>query len=107
MERRLQRTGGIEAERLIEYTNEEECVTTIELIINRFTDMRKLFITFLMAVFVFPVMAFDDKDYKAYVEKVKKEVWSRDMPQFKNRNVPARFNNESAVILARYEEAQV
>lgn len=107
MERRLQRTGGIEAERLIEYTNEEECVITIELIINRFTDMRKLFITFLMAVFVFPVMAFDDKDYKAYVEKVKKEVWSRDMPQFKNRNVPARFNNESAVILARYEEAIV
>ena len=65
MARRLQRTGGIEAERLIEYTNEEECVITIELIINRFTDMRKLFITFLMAVFVFPVMAFDDKDYKA------------------------------------------
>ena len=69
--------------------------------------MKKALFALLLVVIALPVSAFDDKDYKAYVEKVKKEVWSRNLPQFKNRNVPARFNNESAVILARYEEATV
>ena len=55
--------------------------------------MKKALFALLLVVIALPVSAFDDKDYKAYVEKVKKEVWSRNLPQFKNRNVPARFNN--------------
>lgn len=69
--------------------------------------MKKILFSLLCIFIALPSLAFDNNDYKKFVEKVKEEVWGQDLPQFKNRNVPAKYKNESAVILARYEEVIV
>ena len=69
--------------------------------------MKKILFSLLCIFIALPSLAFDNNDYKKFVEKVKEEVWGQELPQFKNRNVPAKYKNESAVILARYEEVIV
>ena len=61
----------------------------------------------LLVLLSLPAMAFDNDDYLKYVQKVKEEVWGKDLPQFNNRTVPARYKNESAVVMAFYEELTV
>ena len=69
--------------------------------------MRKAMITLVLLATCLTGWAFDNDDYKAFAAQVRKEVWSRDMPDFKTRSVPAKYKNESAVILASYEEVSV
>jgi hypothetical protein len=69
--------------------------------------MKKFLIVLLLAISCMPASAFDNNDYKAFAEQVKKEVWSKDLPQFKTRQTPAKYKNESAVLLAVYEEVSV
>ena len=45
-----------------------------------------------------------DNDYEVHAKAVRDSVWHWDMPMFKIRTVPAEYANESAVILADYEE---
>ena len=59
------------------------------------------------SIIALPMMAFDDNDYQKFVQEVKKEVWAKDLPQFNTRTVPAQYKNESAVVLALYEEFSV
>ena len=63
--------------------------------------MKKILFSLLCIFIALPSLAFDNNDYKKFVEKVKEEVWGQDLPQFKKRNVPAKYKNESAVILDR------
>ena len=63
--------------------------------------MKKLLTLLLLAIIALPTLAFDDNDYQKFVKEVKEDVWKKDLPQFKNRTVPAQYKNESAVILAR------
>lgn len=59
----------------------------------------------LMLLMALPGKAFDQKDYKAYAEEMRKTVWAQDgLPEFKNYKCPAKYKNESAVILAAYDE---
>lgn len=69
--------------------------------------MKKLLTLLLLAIIALPTLAFDDNDYQKFVKEVKEDVWKKDLPQFKNRTVPAQYKNESAVILARYEELSI
>ena len=69
--------------------------------------MKKLFTMLMLAVIALPTLAFDDNDYQKFVKEVKQDVWGRNLPQFNNRKVSAQYKDESAVILARYEELTV
>ena len=69
--------------------------------------MKKLITLLLLTIIALPMMAFDDEDYQKFAREVKAEVWKKDLPQFNNRTVPAKYNKESAVVLARYEEVGV
>ena len=51
--------------------------------------------------------AFDQKDYKAYAETVRQEVWGMDLPEFRHPKPTDRFADQSAVILAAYDEYDV
>lgn len=46
----------------------------------------------------------DMQEYKEFINEVRAEVYARDMPAFEVREVPEKYNDESAVILAIYEE---
>ena len=70
-------------------------------------NMKKQLAMLLLVLLSLPAMAFDNDDYLKYVQKVKEEVWGKDLPQFNNRTVPARYKNESAVVMAFYEELTV
>ena len=69
--------------------------------------MKKLLIMLISSIIALPMMAFDDNDYQKFVQEVKKEVWAKDLPQFNTRTVPTQYKNESAVVLALYEEFSV
>ena len=69
--------------------------------------MKKLLTLLLLAIIALPTLAFDDNDYQKFVKEVKEDVWKKDLPQLKNRTVPEQYKNESAVILARYEELSI
>lgn len=62
---------------------------------------------YVLLLLALPSLAFDNEDYKKYVNEVKKEVWSQNLPQFNNRTVPDKYKKESAVIMAYYEEFMV
>ena len=66
--------------------------------------MKKLLTLLLLAIIALPTLAFDDNDYQKFVKEVKEDVWKKDLPQFKNRTVPEQYKNESAVVLAAYDE---
>ena len=69
--------------------------------------MKKLLIMLISSIVALPMMAFDKNDYLKFVKEVKQEVWAKNLPQFNNREVPAQYKNESAIVLARYEELTV
>ena len=51
-----------------------------------------------------PASAFDEEEYKAYAENIRKQVWESNLPEFKKPKTTDRFNNYPAVSLACYEE---
>lgn len=53
------------------------------------------------------VSAFDQNDYKAYAEELRRSVWEQDLPEFQNVKTTDRFSDHSAVILAAYDEYSV
>lgn len=45
--------------------------------------------------------------YKAFADTIRQNVWGMDLPQFKNTDIPAKYKNESAVIVAAYRDVSV
>ena len=61
----------------------------------------------LMAVAAFPAMAahaFDKKDYKEYANTIRQQIWSQNLPEFKNPQRTERFADKSEVVIAAYDE---
>ena len=58
--------------------------------------------TFLLSVSI--VSAFDKKDYLAYAEEIRQTVWTQDLPEFQSPQHTGQYKEESAVILALYDE---
>lgn len=48
----------------------------------------------------------DDK-YTAFAKEIRQEVWSQNLPEFKNTTVPEKYKNESAIILAAYNQLEI
>lgn len=46
------------------------------------------------------------QNYTEYASEVRKNVWQWDNPDFNVRDIPAKYNNESAVILAYHNDIQ-
>lgn len=63
-----------------------------------------LLITVVAALSVATASAFDRKDYKAYADGVRRQVWAQELPEFQHPATTDRFANRSAVILAAYDE---
>ena len=57
-----------------------------------------------MQLVCLPVKADDKADYLKLAQKVRQEVWDNTPADFKKRTVPAKYKNESAVILSYYRE---
>lgn len=65
---------------------------------------------FLCIIFFFSVSvtrADEMEKYKAFADTVRQHVWSMNMPQFTNTNVPKRYKNKSAVIVAAYRDISI
>ena len=60
------------------------------------------FYVFIVAMLITQA-AFAD-DYKQYAQTVRDSIWAWDKAEFKNYNVPEKYKDESAVILALHEE---
>ncbi|MFT4024571.1 MAG: DUF3857 domain-containing protein [Flavihumibacter sp.] len=50
------------------------------------------------------VFSQEDADTKKLAEEVRKEVWSWNIPAFNNREIPAAYATEPAVVMARHHE---
>ncbi len=57
-----------------------------------------------MQLVCLPVKADDKADYLKLAQKVRQEVWDNTPADFKKRTVPAKYKNESAVILSYYRK---
>lgn len=53
------------------------------------------------------VKADDGDKYAAFAKEIRREVWSQDLPEFKNTTIPEKYKNESAVILAAYSQLKI
>ena len=62
------------------------------------------FFLLMMQLVCLPVKADDKADYLKLAQKVRQEVWDNTPADFKKRTVPAKYKNESAVILSYYRE---
>lgn len=49
----------------------------------------------------------EEDKYAALVSEVRNEVWSLNLPDFKNMTVPEKYRNEPAVILAVHSRLEV
>ncbi len=49
----------------------------------------------------------EEDKYAALVSEVRNEVWSLNLPDFKNMTVPEKYRNEPAVILAAHSRLEV
>ena len=47
------------------------------------------------------------QDYAEYARQVRESVWKWDKPEFSAREIPAKYNNESAVVIAYHNDIQV
>ncbi|MBO4398478.1 MAG: DUF3857 domain-containing protein [Bacteroidaceae bacterium] len=69
--------------------------------------MKKIITTLLLAVIAMPMIALTNDEYKEFANQVRQEVWNKELPQFNNRSIPDKYKNESAVVIASYEEFSV
>lgn len=65
----------------------------------------KISISVLLLFFLFSIDAFAD-DRQAHAKTVREMVWAWDKPEFKQYELPAGYENESAVILARHQHIE-
>ncbi len=66
--------------------------------------MKRVFLLLIYCLTCTFLFAQSDKEKLAYAAKssqFQKEIWESPLPEFKATNVPANFNKESAIILAR------
>lgn len=64
----------------------------------------RLFVTLILLTgFILSGNMYAD-DYKEFANKIRQEMWSNQRPEFENYTVPEEYKDESAVILALYEE---
>ena len=61
----------------------------------------------LFCSFAAPAFADSKKDYKAFADGIRKEVWEMELPQFKAPATPQQYNKTSAVILASYTGVEI
>lgn len=59
-------------------------------------------LTFLFCVF--SVKAENSEEYRLFANEVREAVYSMDMPEFEIRDIPDKYDNESAVFIAIYHE---
>lgn len=71
--------------------------------------LMKLFTGVLTAILVLPfsVRAEKNDKYKTYSEEVRREVWALDLPAFRNTEVPEKYKQYSAVVLAAHSRLEV
>lgn len=62
------------------------------------------FTTFILGLLLLPVCVFADNRQDA--KMIREMVWAWDNPEFKNYQVPAGYENESAVILVRHQHLE-
>ena len=65
----------------------------------------KISVPVLLLFFLFSIDAFAD-DRQAHARTVREMVWAWDKPEFKDYELPAGYENESAVILARHQHIE-
>jgi len=65
----------------------------------------KISVSVLLLFFLFSIDAFAD-DRQAHAKTVREMVWAWDKPEFKQYELPAGYENESAVILARHQHIE-
>lgn len=72
--------------------------------------MKKNFLllgAFALILTTLQVKADDGDKYAAFAKEIRREVWSQDLPEFKNTTIPEKYKNESAVILAAYSQLEI
>jgi hypothetical protein len=65
----------------------------------------KISVSVLLLFFLFSIDTFAD-DRQAYAKAVRETVWAWDKPEFKQYELPAGYENESAVVLARHQHIE-
>ncbi len=66
--------------------------------------MKALLKFFLVILLIIPFSLSGANDYQAHAKEVRETVWNWDKPEFKTYEVPEKYKNESAVILAHHNE---
>lgn len=72
--------------------------------------MKKNFLllgAFALILTTLQVKADDGDKYATFAKEIRREVWSQDLPEFKNSTIPEKYKNESAVILAAYSQLEI
>lgn len=70
--------------------------------------VKQMWTGFIFLLFIASTMqAGDRKDYKAFAEQVRKEVWALNLPAFQQQQAPPVYKNESAVILAAHSRLEI
>lgn len=66
-----------------------------------------LTLLFLLAASHLNAQTKEEEKYAALVQEIRNEVWSMNLPDFKNTTVPEKYKNEPAVVLAAYEQLEL
>lgn len=66
-----------------------------------------LILLFLFAASHLNAQTKEEEKYAALVQEIRNEVWSMNLPDFKNTTVPEKYKNEPAVVLAAYEQLEL
>lgn len=66
-----------------------------------------LTLLFLLAASHLNAQTKEEERYAALVQEIRNEVWSMNLPDFKNTTVPEKYKNEPAVVLAAYEQLEL
>lgn len=66
-----------------------------------------LILLFLFAASHLNAQTKEEEKYAALVQEIRNEIWSMNLPDFKNTTVPEKYKNEPAVVLAAYEQLEL
>lgn len=71
-------------------------------------NIRKILVSLLVLTMGLATAKADDKEkYQQLAEQIRSEVWSRDLPAFRQRSCPDSLKGHSAVMLAFYQEVSI
>ena len=66
--------------------------------------MRKIILTAIALTCTLFAYADSREDYRRFTDTIKAEVYAMELPAFQVKDIPAKYQNESAVIKAVYED---